>query len=68
MKVKRHKMEILLPKCCRYIIVFSKNGHKKKKNIAINPLYDLRSEYDEHYSLYLKKRWGYWTTKELYGL
>ena len=42
-------------KNAEYIIVFSKNGHK---NIAINPLYDLRSEYDEHYSLYLKKTMG----------
>ncbi|HHF5564895.1 TPA: DNA methyltransferase [Haemophilus influenzae] len=50
-------------KNAEYIIVFSKNGHK---NIAINPLYDLRSEYDEHYSLYLKNDGAIGQLKELY--
>ena len=50
-------------KNAEYIIVFSKNGHK---NIAINPLYDLRSEYDEHYSLYLKNDGTIGQLKELY--
>ena len=34
-----------------YIHVYSKDG---RKNIAINPLYDLRQEYDEHYNQFIK--------------
>lgn len=50
-------------KNAEYILVYSKDGHK---NIAINPLYDLRPEYDEHYSLYLKKDGTVGQLKELY--
>ena len=34
-----------------YIHVYSKDG---RKNIAVNPLYDLRQEYDEHYNQFIK--------------
>ncbi|MCT7746677.1 MAG: site-specific DNA-methyltransferase [Lactobacillus iners] len=34
-----------------YIHVYSKDG---RKNIAVNPLYDLRQEYDEHYDQFIK--------------
>lgn len=50
-------------KNAEYILVYSKDGHK---NVAINPLYDLRPEYDEHYSLYLKKDGTVGQLKELY--
>ena len=50
-------------KNAEYIIVFSKDGHK---NIAINPLYDLRPEYDEHYSLFMKSDGKIVQLKEMY--
>ena len=50
-------------KNAEYIIVFSKDGHK---NIAINPLYDLRPEYDEHYSLFMKSDGTIVQLKEMY--
>ena len=50
-------------KNAEYIIVFSKDGHK---NIAINPLYDLRPEYDEHYSLFLKEDGTIGQLKDMY--
>ena len=50
-------------KNAEYILVYSKNGHK---NVALNPLYDLRPEYDEHYSLYLRKDGTVGQLKELY--
>ncbi len=52
MKVKAAQ-EGNIVKNAEYIICYSKDGHK---DIATQtPLYDLRPEYDEHYSLYLKK-------------
>ena len=50
-------------KNAEYILVYSKDGHK---NVALNPLYDLRPEYDEHYSLYLRKDGTVGQLKELY--
>lgn len=50
-------------KNAEYIIVFSKDGHK---NIAINPLYDLRPEYDEHYSLFMKSDGKIVQLKDMY--
>ena len=50
-------------KNAEYIIVFSKDGHK---NIAINPLYDLRPEYDEYYSLFMKSDGKIVQLKEMY--
>lgn len=46
-----------------YILCYSKGG---RKNIAIQPLYDLRPEYDEHYSLYLKENGQIAQLRELY--
>lgn len=51
MKVKAAQ-EGNIVKNAEYILCYSKNGHK---NVAsVQPLYDLRPEYDEHYSLFLK--------------
>ena len=50
MKVKAAQLGNIV-KNGEYILVYSRDGHK---NIATeSPLYDLRPEYDEHYSLYL---------------
>ncbi|PKY90582.1 type III restriction endonuclease subunit M [Falseniella ignava] len=46
-----------------YIHVFTPDGHK---NIAIHPLYDIREDYDEHYSLYLKDDENIVPLRELY--
>ncbi len=52
MKVKAAQIGNIV-KNAEYIIVYSIDGHK---NIAQEtPLYDLRPEYDEHYTLYLNK-------------
>lgn len=50
-------------KNAEYIICYSKNG---KKNIAKNPLYDLRPEYDTHYNLFLKEDGSICNIIELY--
>lgn len=50
MKVKAAKSGNIV-KNGEYIHVYSADG---RKNVIINPLYDLRPEYDEHYSLWLK--------------
>lgn len=46
-----------------YIHIYTLDGHK---NIAINPLYDIRQDYDEHYSLYLKDGENIGQLRELY--
>ena len=51
MKVKAAQ-EGNIVKNAEYILCYSKNGHKNVA--AVQPLYDLRPEYDEHYSLFLK--------------
>jgi adenine-specific DNA-methyltransferase len=50
-------------KNAEYILCYTKDGHK---NIAKKPLYDLRYEYDEHYSLYLRKNGEIGHLTELY--
>ncbi|EEV23917.1 DNA (cytosine-5-)-methyltransferase [Enhydrobacter aerosaccus SK60] len=50
-------------KNAEYILCYSKDGHK---NIAKNPLYDLRPEYDEHYSLYLNEDGTIGQLKDIY--
>ena len=50
-------------KNAEYMIVFSKDGHK---NIAIHPLYDMRPEYDEHYSLFLQDNGQIVSLKDIY--
>lgn len=50
-------------KNAEYMIVFSKDGHK---NIAIHPLYDMRPEYDEHYSLFLQDDGQIVSLKDMY--
>ena len=47
-----------------YILVYSKDGHKDVASET--PLYDLRPEYDEHYSLYLKSDGSIGQLLELY--
>ena len=51
-------------KNAEYLLCYSKDGHK---NIAVRPLYDLRPEYDEHYSLYLKEDGSIGSILELYN-
>ncbi len=51
-------------KNAEYVICYCKNG---KKNIAKQPLYDLREKYDEHYSLYLKDDGTIGRLSELYN-
>ena len=63
MKVKAAQMGNIV-KNAEYILVYSRDGHK---NIAKEtPLYDLRPEYDEHYTLYLKKDGTIGQLTELY--
>ena len=62
MKVKAAQTGNIV-KNAEYILVYSKDGHK---NVAKNPLYDLRPEYDEHYSLYLKSDGTIAQLRELY--
>ena len=62
MKVKAAQSGNIV-KNAEYILVYSKDGHK---NVAKNPLYDLRPEYDEHYSLYLKSDGTIAQLRELY--
>lgn len=62
MKVKAAQSGNIV-KNAEYILVYSKDGHK---NVAKNPLYDLRPEYDEHYSLYLKSDGTVAQLRELY--
>lgn len=50
-------------KNAEYMIVFSKDGHK---NIAKHPLYDIRPEYDEHYSLFLQDDGQIVSLKDIY--
>ncbi|MFU8925245.1 site-specific DNA-methyltransferase [Acinetobacter puyangensis] len=50
-------------KNAEYMIVFSKDGHQ---NIAIHPLYDMRPEYDEHYSLFLQDNGQIVSLKDIY--
>ncbi len=46
-----------------YILCYSKSG---KKDIAIQPLYDIRPDYDEHYSLFLKEDGQIVQLREIY--
>lgn len=46
-----------------YIHVYSKDGHK---NIAINPLYDIREDYDSHYCHFIKEDGSITPLKEIY--
>lgn len=62
MKVKAAQSGNIV-KNAEYILVYSKDGHQ---NVAKNPLYDLRPEYDEHYSLYLKSDGTVAQLRELY--
>ena len=62
MKVKAAQSGNIV-KNAEYILVYSKDGHQ---NVAKNPLYDLRPEYDEHYSLYLKSDGTVVQLRELY--
>lgn len=62
MKVKAAKDGNIV-KNGEYILCYSRNG---KKNIARQPLYDLRPEYDEHYSLILREDGTIGQLKELY--
>ena len=62
MKVKSAQMGNIV-KNAEYITVYSKNG---VKNIAKQPLYDARLEYDEHYSLFLKDNGDIVPLKEIY--
>ena len=62
MKVKAAQSGNIV-KNAEYILAYSKDGHK---NVAKNPLYDLRPEYDEHYSLYLKSDGTVAQLRELY--
>ncbi|MBR3603200.1 MAG: site-specific DNA-methyltransferase [Elusimicrobiaceae bacterium] len=50
-------------KNAEYILCYSKDGHQ---DIAKCPLYDLRPEYDEHYSLFLKSNGEIGQLSELY--
>lgn len=50
-------------KNAEYVLCYSKDGHQ---NIAKQPLYDLRPEYDEHYSLILREDGTIGQLKELY--
>lgn len=63
MKVKAAQ-EGNIVKNAEYVLCYNKNG---KKNIAKQPLYDLRHKYDEHYSLYLKKDGNIAKLSELYN-
>ncbi len=62
MKVKAAQQGNIV-KNAEYIIVYAKNG---RKNIARNPLYDARLEYDEHYSLFLKDNGDIVPLKDIY--
>lgn len=62
MKVKAAK-EGNIVKNGEYVLCYSKDGHK---NIARQPLYDLREKYDEHYSLYLREDGTIGQLRELY--
>ena len=62
-KVKAAK-EGNIVKNSEYILSYSKDGHK---NVAVNPLFDLREKYDQHYSLYLKNDGTIGQLRELYG-
>ena len=62
MKVKAAQ-EGNIVKNAEYILCYSKNG---KKNIAHQPLYDIRKKYDEHYSLYLNQNGTIGHLKDLY--
>lgn len=46
-----------------YIHLYSKNGHK---DIAITPIYDIRPDYDTHYSSYIKDNGKIYPLYELY--
>ena len=61
-KVKAAK-EGNIVKNSEYILCYSKDGHK---NVAVNPLFDLREKYDQHYSLYLKNDETIGQLRELY--
>lgn len=50
-------------KNAEYILCYSRNG---RKNIAINPLYDHRPNYDSHYSLFLDKNGKIRSLKDVY--
>lgn len=63
MKVKAAKDGNIV-KNAEYVICYCKSG---KKNIAQQPLYDLRDKYDEHYSLYLKEDGTIGQLSELYN-
>ena len=63
MKVKAAKAGNIV-KNAEYIICYSKNG---RKNIAEQPLYDLRDKYDEHYTLYLKSDGTIGQLKDVYN-
>lgn len=62
MKVKAAQ-EGNIVKNAEYILCYGKNG---KKNIAHQPLYDIRKKYDEHYSLYLNQNGTIGHLKDLY--
>ena len=62
MKVKAAQQGNIV-KNAEYILCYSKNGHK---NIAKSLLYDLRENYDSHYTLYLKPDGSIGNIKELY--
>ena len=62
MKVRSAKLGNVV-KNGEYIHVFTPDGHK---DIAIHPLYDIREDYDEHYSLYLKDDENVVPLRELY--
>lgn len=51
MKVRAAKQGNIV-KNAEYVLCYTKSG---KKNVAKNPIYDFRPEYDEHYSLFKKE-------------
>lgn len=51
-------------KNAEYIHVYSKDGHQ---NIAIHPLYDIRTEYDEHYNQFITDQGEILPLKDIYA-
>lgn len=62
MKVRSAQLGNIV-KNTEYIHIYGKNG---RKDIAINPLYDLRKDYDEHYNQMIKEDGSIRPLREFY--